>query len=82
MKLPRDLDGAKLAALLRRYDYRTTRQTGSHIRLTSNRKGHEHHITIPAHRELRVGTLHGILREVALYLERDFTLLVEELFGR
>jgi hypothetical protein len=28
----------------------STRQTGSHLRLTSSRMGSEHHITIPAHR--------------------------------
>jgi predicted RNA binding protein YcfA (HicA-like mRNA interferase family) len=31
----RDLAGTELAALLRRYGYEQTRQTGSHMRLTS-----------------------------------------------
>ncbi len=82
MKLPRDLDGRKLASLLRRYGYQITRQTGSHIRLTSAQKGAEHYLTIPAHKELRVGTLHEILKDAASYLEKDFAVLVEELFGR
>lgn len=60
MKLPRDLSGEALARLLRRYGYEVTRQTGSHIRLTS-RVGEEHHLTIPAHESLRVGTLNAIL---------------------
>ena len=47
MKLPRDLGGEELAALLLRYGYHVTRQTGSHMRLTSSLKGKEHHITIP-----------------------------------
>ncbi len=81
MRLPRDLDGRKLASLLRRYGYQITRQTGSHIRLTSSQKGKEHHVTVPAHRELSVGTLGAILRDVASYLERDFASLVEELLG-
>ncbi len=82
MKLPRDLSGAELASLLRRYEYETTRQTGSHLRLTSALKGAEHHITIPAHRSLRVGTLSGILADVASYLEMGKEELAEELFAR
>jgi len=81
LKLPRDLDGKKLAVLLRTHGYEITRQTGSHVRLTSVLKGREHHVTVPAHRELSVGTLHNILRDVAKYLERDLADLVEELFG-
>lgn len=64
MKLPRDLDGEEFAQLLRRYDYAITRQTGSHLRLTTARAG-EHHITIPRHNPLRIGTLNSILKDVA-----------------
>jgi predicted RNA binding protein YcfA (HicA-like mRNA interferase family) len=71
VKLPRDLSGADLARLLRRFGYEITRQTGSHIRLTSVRNGPEHHLSIPRHNELRVGTLSSILAEVATYLELD-----------
>lgn len=35
MRLPRDLGGEELAALLGRYGYEATRQTGSHMRLTT-----------------------------------------------
>ena len=82
MKLPRDLDGKKLAALLRPYGYEITRQTGSHLRLTSALKGREHHVTLPAHKELSVGTLHSILREVAKYLEMGLPVLLDDLFHR
>ena len=81
MKLPRDLDGRKLAVFLYRYGYQITRQTGSHIRLTSSAKGVEHHVTVPAHKEIRVGTLHAILRDVAAYLELELAQLLDELFG-
>ncbi len=75
MRLPRDLDGEQLARLLRRYGYVITRQTGSHIRLTTDQEG-EHHITIPRHSPLRVGTLNAILRDIAQHLgvERDILL--------
>jgi len=82
LKLPRDLSGAELAAALRRYGYQITRQTGSHLRLTSTAKGTEHHITIPRHRHLRVGTLSTILADVAAYLEMTRERLAEDLFGR
>jgi predicted RNA binding protein YcfA (HicA-like mRNA interferase family) len=66
MKLPRDLSGAKLAKALERMDYRITRQTGSHIRLTCH-KPSRHHITIPNHDPLKVGTLAGIPGDVAFH---------------
>jgi predicted RNA binding protein YcfA (HicA-like mRNA interferase family) len=64
MKLPRDLSGDDLAKALGRLGYVITRQTGSHLRLTTAQHG-EHHITIPRHDSLRVGTLAAILRDVA-----------------
>ncbi|MGB9826429.1 MAG: type II toxin-antitoxin system HicA family toxin [Desulfofundulus sp.] len=51
-----------------RYGYRVTRQTGSHLRLTTTIQG-EHHITIPLHAPLKVGTLNGILTDVADHLK-------------
>ncbi len=80
MKLPRDLSGEELARLLRQYGYSVTRQTGSHMRLSSNMKGSEHHITIPAHKELKIGTLAEILSNVAQYLEISRDVLAQELF--
>ncbi len=46
MRLPRDISGHDLATLLQRHGYQVTRQTGSHLRLTTTRGG-EYHITIP-----------------------------------
>lgn len=80
MKLPRDVGGKELAALLGRYDYKVTRQTGSHMRLTTTTKGFEHHITIPEHGPLKVGTLDHIVNLIASYLEIEHQKLVEELF--
>jgi predicted RNA binding protein YcfA (HicA-like mRNA interferase family) len=80
MKLPRDMGGEELAALLGRYSYKITRQTGSHMRLTSTSKGFEHHVTIPRHKPLRIGTLGSIVNEIAAYLEIDRQELVKKLF--
>ena len=81
MKLPRDISGDQLVTLLRRYGYSVTRQSGSHVRLTSLSSGSEHHVTIPAHRNLRVGTLSAILNDVAEHLGRDKEELAREMFG-
>ena len=63
MKLPRDLSGATLAKALVRVGYGVTRQTGSHLRLTTA-KPSEHHITLPVHDPLKIGTLAAILADV------------------
>jgi Predicted periplasmic or secreted lipoprotein len=66
MRLPRDLDGDDLVKALRSCGYELTRQTGSHMRLTTSVNG-EHHVTVPKHSPLRVGTLSGILSDVAAH---------------
>ncbi len=80
MRLPRDLGGAELARALEQLGYRVTRQTGSHMRLTTLERG-EHHLTVPAHSPLRVGTLGGILTEVADHFGLTREDLLERLFG-
>ena len=80
MKLPRDISGEELASLLTKYGYRVTRQTGSHLRLTSTLRDTEHHLTIPKHKPLRVGTLSSIVNEVASCLELDRQSVIRELF--
>ena len=81
MRLPRDWGGERLAGLLRRYGYELTRQTGSHMRLTTQ-KGGEHHVTVPRHSPLRVGTLNAILKDVAQHLGLERDELLRELLGR
>jgi len=68
VKSPRDLSGPDLAKALRALGYAVTRQTGSHMRLTTQTSG-EHHVTIPAHRQLKVGTLNGILNAVGKHFD-------------
>ena len=79
MRLPRDLSGSDLAKALARLGYQVTRRTGSHIRLTT-RQGAEHHVTIPAHDVLKLGTLNAILREIAEHFELARDELLERLF--
>ena len=80
MKIPRNVSGDELSKLLAQFGYTVTRQTGSHMRLTSSFKGSENHITIPRHTPLKIGTLNSILKDVASYLEIDRTKFVDKLF--
>ena len=80
MKLPRDISGEKLARALEKYGYQVTRQSGSHIRLTTQRRG-EHHITIPAHKYLKIGTLSRILGDIAEHHNIEKDALIKSLFG-
>ncbi len=59
MRLPRDLSGDELARRLGRIGYTATRQTESHMRLTIGAP-RQHHITIPRHLALRIGTLRDL----------------------
>lgn len=81
MKLPRNIGGEKLCQLLEAYGYKIIRQTGSHIRLTSAIKGEAHHITIPRHSPIKIGTLNQIISAIASYLEMDKKDLIEKLFS-
>jgi len=80
MRIPRDLSGPDLADLLKSFGYTVTRQTGSHMRLTTQTEG-EHHVTIPNHSSLRLGTLSGILKDVADHFKISRDELSKRLFG-
>lgn len=80
MKLPRDVSGTALAAQLKALGYRIDRQTGSHLRLTTSVNG-AHHVTIPSHAALNLGTLNAILRDVAAHHGMSREALLRALFG-
>jgi predicted RNA binding protein YcfA (HicA-like mRNA interferase family) len=80
MKLPRDLSGPQLAKALTRVGYTITRQTGSHLRLTTASPS-EHHVTIPVHHPLKIGTLAAILADIAAHWEISRDELLNRIFG-
>ena len=80
MKLPRDISGKDLVKALAYLDYEVTRQTGSHIRLTTRRNG-QHHITVPAHDPIKIGTLNSILKRISEHHGLKRNKLVELLFN-
>ena len=80
MRLPRDVSGESLALALGAFGYRVSRQKGSHIRLTTKNHG-EHHIIVPSHDPLRLGTLNGIFKDVADHAGLTRDEIAEVLFG-
>ena len=82
MKLPRDLSGTEIARrLTRHYGYRVTRSRGSHMTMTLTAGGDEHQVTVPRHRDVRVGTLDAIIADVAAFLALPKRAVRNTLFG-
>lgn len=80
MRTPRDITGRELIKQLKPFGYVLSRQTGSHIRLTTVQNG-THHITIPDHSPLRIGTISSILNEVSHHIGMSKEELVIQIFG-
>lgn len=78
MKIPRNLSGADLGKSLRKLGYERVRQDGSHIRLSTDVNG-QHHVTVPNHSPLRVGTLSAILKAVAHHHKLTLEALLEKI---
>ena len=81
MKFPRSVSGKKLVKALKRLGYETTRQTGSHVRMT-HPSPTQHYITLPYHGEIKLGTLASILSDVATHLDLSRDELIHQLFEK
>ena len=79
MKIKRDLSADDLIKKLAQLGYQVTRQTGSHIRLTTSENG-IHNLTVPNHNPIKIGTLNHILREVAQHFNLTKEELLQQLF--
>ncbi|HPO62372.1 MAG TPA: type II toxin-antitoxin system HicA family toxin [Candidatus Kapabacteria bacterium] len=79
MKTPRNINGLELSKLLRLYGYIVIRQTGSHIRLSTNENG-EHNITIPSHNPLKIGTLNSIIKDISEHFNKTKQEVLQDLF--
>jgi predicted RNA binding protein YcfA (HicA-like mRNA interferase family) len=78
-KLPRDVSGAELCKRLQKLGYQITRQAGSHLRLTTM-EGGQHHLTVPNHDPVKLGTLSGILNDVAKHFQTTRDDIIRQLF--
>jgi predicted RNA binding protein YcfA (HicA-like mRNA interferase family) len=78
VKTPRDVSGLNLAKALRLLGYERIRQDGSHIRLTTQLNG-EHHLTIPNHDLIKIGTFKSILKLVTDHHRIEMEVLLKKL---
>lgn len=69
MKTPRDLSATDLIKILKKFGYEVTRQKGSHLRLSVTVGEITHHVTIPHHNPLKLGTLLSIVNDVSDFLK-------------
>ena len=79
MKTPRDLSWQDVVRSLSKLGYIVVRQTGSHVRLSTMHNG-EHHVTVPAHDPIRVGTLNAIISDCAAHFGKTKSEIMQELF--
>ena len=68
-----------VSKIVEQFGYQITRQTGSHIRITTKEKG-VHHVTVPNHDPLKIGTLSSILSDIADHFQISKKELLEKLF--
>lgn len=80
MRTPRDFYGAELVKKLKAFGYVSQHQTGSHIIIRTQENG-EHTLSIPNHKPLKIGTLDGILGEVANHFGLNKKDVLQRLFG-
>ena len=80
MKLPRNISSNELTSSLQKFGYAVTRQKGSHIRLTTSING-QHHLTIPNHNPIKIGTLSSILSDLAIHFNLSKEEVIKSLFG-
>ncbi|MBM4084384.1 MAG: addiction module toxin, HicA family [Planctomycetes bacterium] len=69
------VSGRQTIAALERIGYRVVRQKGSHVRMRHPDSSVRKPVTVPVHRELRLGLLRAILRDAGLTPEQFFRLL-------
>jgi predicted RNA binding protein YcfA (HicA-like mRNA interferase family) len=80
MKLPRNISARELVKSFGKIGYEVSRQRGSHTRLTCSFPK-EHHITIPNHDPIKIGTLSAVLSEVATTRNQTKEGLINQIFG-
>ena len=80
MKKPRDISSTELIRRLKPFGYSVSRQVGSHIRLTTEQGG-QHHITIPAKRNLTIGKISAVIWELVRHFQLPRKEVTQRVFG-
>lgn len=81
MKSLRNISAKELITSLGKIGYSVSRQSGSHIRLSFVTQSGTHHITIPNHNPIKIGTMSSILKEISEQRKISKEELFEILFG-
>lgn len=81
MKLPSNVAGNELIKSLQKIGYFVSRQKGSHIRLSCSLPSGEHHVTIPNHDPIKIGTLSSIISDIAQAHKISKQELIDKIFG-
>lgn len=80
MKTPRDVSGAELVKALRKFGYEFLRQAGSHIMIETEENG-QHLVVVPNHNPIKIGTLNGIIGDVAEHFSLSKEEVIRKLFS-
>jgi predicted RNA binding protein YcfA (HicA-like mRNA interferase family) len=71
----RRLSGKEIITTLEKFGFQQVRQRGSHVVLKRQTSSGEVGCVVPLHREVAIGTIHGILRQARLSVEEFLTKL-------
>jgi predicted RNA binding protein YcfA (HicA-like mRNA interferase family) len=69
------LSGEKIVSALERLGFNQSRQRGSHVVLTKQTPGGKRIAVVPLHKEVKIGTLQGILRQAGVTSEEFLKVL-------
>ena len=81
MKQLKNIPAKELVQALTKIGYSITRQKGSHIRMSAFFSGATHHITIPNHDPIKIGTLSAIIKDIAENRNMSKEEITNTLFG-
>ncbi len=70
-KLPRNLSGLQVIKILSKLGFQSIRQKGSHVVLEKISNNERWGRVVPLHKEIKIGTLHSILKQ-ARVREEEF----------
>ena len=73
MKKFKQLSGKEVVKIFETHGFEIKRKIGSHVRLTLIQKDSSYHITIPLHDSLKIGTLHGIVKDFEVCFGKEKT---------
>jgi predicted RNA binding protein YcfA (HicA-like mRNA interferase family) len=63
MQKLKQLSGRDVVKIFEVYGFIIKRTVGSHVRLTLTHNTVSYHVTVPLHKSLKKGTLHGIVKD-------------------